>query len=120
MSWDKNKTLSLSLPSEKLAMLMALRSASRCSELAYLDTSTMKCLPDGIKFTLTRHEKIPNLSIMPGLVFFSHIQRKPRLMHCAMSNMLHPKNKTLENQENRLFRGVIKPFFGPISPATIS
>ena len=119
MSWGKNQDLSLRLLTKKLAMLLALSSASRCSELAYLETSNMKILPDGIKFTLTRHKKNRNSSIMPGLVFFPIYKNNSDLCPVECLKCYIQRTRHLRSKENRLFRGLIKPY-APISPATVS
>ena len=98
---------------------MALRSASRCSELAYLDTSSMKCLPDGIKFTLTRHKNREPLH-QAWACFFPIYKENPDLCTVQCLKCYIQKTKYLKTKENRLFRGLIKPFFDPTSPATIS
>ena len=53
----------------KTAMLLALASGGRCSELVHLDAQHMQRLPEGVSFQLTKHKKNQKSGVFPGTLF---------------------------------------------------
>lgn len=118
-SWGPNKQLSLKIISKKLVMLLALSSASRCSELAYLDINYMFQLPNGIKFNLNVHKKNRNSAILPGVVFFPSNPEDKILCPVDCLKEYIDRTKLMRKNDSRLIRGIIKPH-DKITPPTIS
>ena len=119
-SWGMNESLSLKALTIKLVMLLALTSASRCGELSSLDVDHMTTLPDGVRFTLTKHRKNRRSSVMPGMLFFPAISDNPALCPCVCLKAYVDRTRPLRQKEHGvLFRSYIKPY-EPVSSATIS
>ena len=100
-------------------MLLALSSASRCSELAHLDVNKMKYLPNGAKFQLVNHKKNKKAKCLPGEIFFPSIPAEPKLCPVSCLSTYIARTKSHRNKDSDLFRSFIKPF-GKVTPTTVS
>ena len=120
ITWGKNESLSLKKLTLKLAMLIALTSASRCSEITYLDIAHMTKLPEGIRFTLTRHKKNRSSAILPGMLFIPYITENKLLCPClCLETYIQKTEKFRNGPQGAIFRKTIKPHT-PVKPSTIS
>ena len=117
--WGLNSNLSLKMITLKLSMLLALSSASRCAELAFLDEKNMIYKPGGIEFTLTRHKKNRKSSILPGKMFFPELDNKPILcpVKCLQDYLV--RTSKLKTDNSIIIRSFIKPHKA-VLPRTIS
>lgn len=124
-SWGVPSTLDMSHLTWKTAMLMALSSGCRCSELTYLDARHMQKHPGGVSFTLTRHKKNRKAAVYPGSLFFPYYKEDALL--CPVTNLEWYLIKTAgrrtsllsNNDPDPVFRAISKPFAG-VTPATVS
>ena len=104
----------------KTAMLMALASGSRASELAHLDNGYKKEIPDGIVFQLVKHKKNARSSEMPGQVFIGELIGKPVLCPCrAIKEYIRRTKHDRKKGEDPLFRAMNRKGKG-IEPGTMS
>lgn len=120
-SLPENKELSFQLLSHKVAMLFALASADRCSDLALLDLNFRTHLPDGVKFqipglTKTRRRGPPVVALYPKL------SQNDKL--CPVEAVKEYEKRTQEfrsgssDTSNPLFLSVRKPH-KPVKACTI-
>ena len=122
ISWGKVWELDIYQMTWKLAMLFALSSGGRCSELTALDTKSMIKLPDGIQFRLTRHKKNRRSSVLPGTIFIPSYHIKEL---CPVYNMNHYLIQTHDHRNlqgpdpDYVFRAITPPHQG-VSPSTFS
>lgn len=121
LAWGENSSLALSKLTWKLAMLMSLSVASRCSELAYLDLSHAFPNPSGIEFLLTRHKKNRKHSALPGKLFVPKIELAGI---CPVQCLNHYIERTKDARSanassNLVFRSLSNPESG-VTPKTIS
>ena len=118
--WGDNSVLTMKQLSLKLVMLLSLVSASRCSELSYLDVTNMTNLPDGIRFCLTKHKKNRSAAVMPGTLFFAKNTKMPNLCPVkCLQDYITRREITGQSMAGTLIRSYIKPF-GPVTSSTIS
>lgn len=120
IKWGENGNLSLTKLTWKLAMLMSLSAASRCSEMAYLDLQHASFNPEGIEFLLTRHKKNQKNSTLPGKIFISKIELKsicPVL--CLEEYINRTSDARNKGSSNLVFRSISHPEAG-VTPRTIS
>ena len=121
-SWEDNDQLCLSDLTHKLAMLMALISASRCHELACLELQFMQDFGDKISFaiaklTKSRRQSRPNQSIS-----FTQYHGNPKfdVVNCFRAYLLKTNElRTSAAQQSVLFLACVKPH-KPVKPCTIA
>lgn len=70
LTWGDNKSMTIGNLTKKLALLLALTSAGRVSEITGLKISHLKKLPNGYLFTLDKHKKNRKTSTLPGTLIF--------------------------------------------------
>ena len=118
-SLPENIVLPLTALTHKLAMLFALCSANRCSELAALDLNFCSVLADGIKFVIPGLTKTRRKG-PPKEVIFSSFSENRNL--CPVSTFLEYRLRTSKlrpkQEEGCLFIAVKKPH-RPVTSATI-
>jgi integrase len=117
-SLPENVELQLAALTHKLAMLFALCSANRCSELAALDLDFCSVLTNEIRFVIPGLTKTRRKG-SPKEVIFSAFSESPRL--CPVSTFLEYRQRTSSlrsKQQSRLFIAVRKPH-RPVTSATI-
>ena len=114
-SWGKTLQLNTEQLTLKLAILMALSSACRSSELASLDMYKCFRMPDGIRFQLTKHKKNHKDSQYPGMVFFPTFPECMELcpVYCFDAYANHTLAWRLHN--SRLHDSVPNPVFRALS-----
>lgn len=128
ITWGNNLTLEIKFLTWKLAMLFALTSAGRCSELSRLCMMHSTSLPDGFRFRLTSHKKNDKTSAYPGTLFIPTFPDNPII--CPVKCMEWYLIKTAafrsginedipEGEEELLFRSISQPQLG-ITPKTFS
>ena len=115
-----NEDLSFQLLTDKVAMLMALSNADRCSDLAALDLNFRSFLPDGVQFI------IPGLTKSrrggpPIKAFYPTFIEDPKL--CPVKALRCYEERSSEfrvcsSTHNPLFISVKRPF-KPVKAATI-
>ena len=116
----ENGQLSLAILSHKLAMLMALSNADRCSELVSLDLCFRLHLREGVKFVLPGHTKTRR-SGPPKEVLCPSYPEDGKLcpVRTLESYELRTKQLHLRSTEvSRLFLSVCKPH-APVKASTI-
>ena len=117
----KNSQLSLTTLTHKLAMLMALTNADRCSELASLDLTFRAYLRDGVKFVIPGLTKTRK-SGPPKEVFYPSYPEDVKLCPVKTLEAYELRTKPLrllsKEDSNRLFLSVRKPH-APVKAATI-
>lgn len=120
ISWGKIWQLSVTQLTHKLAMLFALSSSARCSELTSLDTKCMVTLPHGIEFRLVKHKKNRRAAILPGTLFIPSTDRKDLCPVYHLNHYLIETHKfRTESGPDLVFRALTPPHHG-ITPATMS
>ena len=105
--WHK---MNLTLHTWILAMLFALTSAGRCSELCSLRLDRCQRTPEGILFYLENHKKNHSSSIYPGTIFIPNFPENPRI--CPMTRLdgyLEATSYFRNVEENWLFRSISQP-----------
>ena len=121
LAWGENDKLSLTKLTWKLAMLMSLSAASRCSEMSYLDLNQAYPNPKGIEFLLPRHKKNNKYSSLPGKIFISKIEIEGICpVKCLEEYIKRTKDVRNANaSSNLVFRSISNPESG-VTPKTIS
>ena len=117
----QNSQLSLTTLTHKLAMLMALTNADRCSELASLDLTFRAHLRDGVKFvilglTKTRKSGPPKQVFYPS--YPVEVKHFPVKTLEAYELRTKPLRLLSKEDSNRIFLSVRKPY-APVKAATI-
>ena len=116
-SWRPTVELSQKQMTQKLAMLMALANASRCSELAVLDTKWMVISVDSASFsiaTLTKTSKRGKSRVL----HFSRLEDDDEL--CPVTNLKQYMAKVKEVRKGSLlFLSYVRPF-QPVKSCTIA
>jgi len=126
-TWDVNivldylkslgSTLTLKMLSVKLAVLLMLTNGSRSSDLAALDLSTRKFLPDGVVFKFAHIRKTTRVDHHPD-VFYSSFPSNPDL--CVVECLKQYEKRTGGlRSSSRLLISFIKPH-KPVTTATIA
>ena len=115
-----NQELSLPMLTHKLAMLLALTSAKRCSELASLDLRFCSIQSEGARFVIPGLTKTRRTG-PPKEVFFAYFHQNVKL--CPVNTLVayRERTKTLRpatGESGRLFIAVRRPHL-PVKPATI-
>ena len=100
-------------------MLLAISTASRCSELAFLNIDHMVHLPNGIRFNLAKHKKNKKGNCLPGTVFFPSIPSNPILCPVKCLDCYINRTSSHREKDQFLLRSFIKPF-GKVTPTSIS
>ena len=116
----ENGQLSLAVLAHKLAMLMALSNADRCSELASLDLRFRAYLREGVKFVIPGLTKTRR-SGSPKEVLYPSYPEDEKLcpVRTLESYELRTKQLRLQSTErSRLFLSVRKPH-APVKASTI-
>ena len=108
MKWGRNRDLCLKKLTYKTVMLMALASGSRCSELASLDATKMKILPDGIALQLVKHKKNKKSAELPGQLFIPRLKSQKSLCPCYTLEKYLEKTKQARKIENGVFRAMTR------------
>ena len=115
-SLPPNDKLSLTVLSHKLAMLMALANADRCSDLIALDLDFRTFHQNGVKFMISKLTKTRR-SGPPMEAFYSSFPEDENLCPVTTLRCYEERTKTLR-KTNSLFISVRKPH-KPITAATI-
>ena len=107
-SWGPTSNLSLKKLTQKLAMLMALANASRCSELAALSTKWMTFTENGVSFSLTSLTK----RSQPGMcqtLFYVALPEECEV--CPVAVLTEYLSRTRSGRiDEQLFLSFVKPF----------
>lgn len=119
-NWSDNGTLDLKHLARKCAMLLALTSAKRQSDLHAIDLAFMRSLPEGVEF------KIPGLTKtrVPGkevVFFFPAFKDKPKLcpVQCLQEYLRRTHDQRPDGAGSQpLFLSTNRPFT-PVSPTSI-
>ena len=117
----KNEDLSFQTLSHKLAMLLALANADRCSDLAALDLDYVRPQINGIKFIIPGLTKTRR-SGPPLEAFYPYFTEEPQL--CPVKTFEHYQERSQklrtskQGTRNPLFVSVRKPY-KPVKAATI-
>ena len=114
-----NDQLSFQSLSHKLAMLMALANADRCSDLAALDLNHRTFQVDGVKFILPGLTKTRR-SGPPIVSFYPSFPTTPKLCPVRALRMYEQRSRDRRQPgtSNQLFISVRKPH-KPVKPCTI-
>ena len=114
-----NEGLSFTLLSHKLAMLMALANADRCSDLAALDLDFRTFQQNWVRFVIPGLTKTRR-SGPPMEAFYPSFPDETKLCPVTTLRFYEEKSKSLRKrtQRNTLFISVRKPH-KPVNPATI-
>ena len=107
-SWGPTSNFSLKKLTQKLAMLMALANASRCSELAALSTKWMTFTENGVSFSLTSLTK----RSQPGkcqTLFYVALPEECEV--CPVAVLTEYLSRTRSGRiDEKLFLSYVKPF----------
>ena len=119
-SLPDNTLLPLAALTHRLAMLFALCSANRCSELAALDIKLCSIFENGIKFVIPGLTKTRRKGPPKEMIIYSFSENETL---CPVSTFLEYKKRTSKfcsnnKGEDRLFTAVRKPH-RPVTSATI-
>lgn len=118
-----NTSLSLKLLTQKLAMLLALTSAERSSELAAHDLRFRRFYPEGVVFNLPCLTKSIRTGKNLKQSFHASFPEDKNL--CVVECLKEYESRTrdmrsvLAGQENRLFLSVVQPH-KPVSASTVA
>jgi len=116
-SWGPTVTLTQKKISLKLAMLLALANASRCSELHSLDTQYMSWNKSGVTFSLAALTKTSK----PGkdkALFFPRLEADKEM--CPVASLIQYLQKTKSiRRDHTLFISYVKPY-GAVQACTIA
>ena len=115
--WGSTASLGRKQLSQKLAMLMALANASRCSELHALDVGRMRFNEHGVTFSLAELIKTSK----PGkskILFYPFLASDKEL--CPVVTLKEYLSKTVEDRkESKLFLSYVRPY-NPVKPCSIA
>ena len=116
-SWGSTTALGRKKLSQKLAMLMALANASRCSELHALDVERMRFSERGVTFSLTE----PIKSSRPGRnkFLFYPVLAEDKEMCPVLTLREYLKRTSKDRKENKLFLSYIRPY-NPVKPCSLA
>ena len=121
IDWGPNWSMDMYKLTLKLAMLLALSSGARSSEICALTTNNAQFLPNGVRFLLNKHKKNRKTSVLPGTLFFPYFMANKNL--CPVSCLEHYLLKTFGHRlyegSDTLFRAINKPTKG-VQPCTVS
>ena len=116
-SWGPTAGLSLKSITLKLAMLLALANASRCSELHALDVQRMAWRAEGVTFSLAALTKTSR----PGknkTLFYPQLELDREV--CPVTSLKEYLKRTKDvRKNNQLFLSYVKPY-GPVKACTIA
>ena len=119
-NWGRNSEISINLLTKKLAILLALTSAARVSELCNLKRSNIKKTPHGYLFLLDTHKKNRRASTLPGTLFFPFFQEDENLCPCkCIQEYINRTSTEPYPYSDFLFRAINKPH-GNITTSTLS
>ena len=118
-SLPENTSLPLPMLTHKLAMLLALANANRCSDLAALDLQFCSMQSDGAKFMIPGLTKTRRTG-PPKEAFFAYYSQNKKL--CPVSTLIVYRQRTKDlrpsGNQGRLFISVRRPHH-PVKSATI-
>ena len=118
ISLPENQSLSLKQLSQKVAMLMALTSACRSSEICSFDTKYMDVKQDEIVFTLTGLSKTRKATDRPlKMNFPKNDEQNLDVRQCILAHL--ERTSTLRGNESKLLVSFIKPH-NAVKPCTVA
>ena len=116
-SWGCSVALGRKQLSQKLAMLMALANASRCSELHVLDVERMRFDEKGVTFSLATLTKTSKPGKNKHLFYLILLSNKEV---CPVNTLREYLKRTeRDRKENKLFLSYIKPYH-PVKPCSLA
>lgn len=117
-SLPENESLQISALTHKLAMLLALANASRCSELVALDLQFCSIQSEGARFVIPGLTKTRRTG-PPKEVFFTYFGQDKRFCPVTTLRSYCQRTKELRTSENsKLFISVRKPHH-PVKSAMV-
>lgn len=129
--WGPTHLLTITQLTYKTAMLTALTSGARASELAHLDTKSMRTHEgEGIEFELRTHKKAKKSKVLPGKLFIPSFRDTEHII-CPVSTLeqyliatgrmasLCQDESIVTWEKDPIFRKTTKPHTG-VTPTTIS